>query len=81
MLDPALVRDHIDTVRSGLQKRGLEPDALLAELAVLDERRRALILNVETLKREQNAAGEEVARLKKQGGDASASLWMMEMPR
>jgi seryl-tRNA synthetase len=54
-----------------LQNRGLEPDALLAELGPLDERRRALIVDVETLKRAQNASGEEVARLKRLGEDAS----------
>jgi seryl-tRNA synthetase len=71
MLDPAFIRDHLETVRSGLQNRGLDAETILAELAALDERRRTLILNVETLKREQNAAGEEVARVKKQGGDPS----------
>jgi seryl-tRNA synthetase len=71
MLDPAVLRDHPDRVTSALQNRGLEPDALLAELGTLDERRRALIVDVETLKRAQNASGEEVARLKRLGEDAS----------
>jgi seryl-tRNA synthetase len=71
MLDPAVLRDHPDRVTSALQNRGLEPDALLAELGPLDERRRALIVDVETLKRAQNASGEEVARLKRLGEDAS----------
>ena len=71
MLDPVLLRDHPDRVRQGLQDRGLNADAQLSELAALDERRRALILEVETLRREQNAAGEDVARLKKAGQDAS----------
>jgi seryl-tRNA synthetase len=72
MLDPALVREHPDLVRIGLQNRGLQPDALLAELAAFEERRRALIVDVETLKRAQNASGEEVARLKRLGQDPSA---------
>jgi seryl-tRNA synthetase len=71
MLDPAFVREHPDQVRVGLQNRGLQPDATLAELAALDERRRAGILEVETLKREQNASGEEVARVKRAGQDPS----------
>jgi len=71
MLDPAFVREHPERVRTGLQNRGLQPDSLLAELGTLDENRRALIVEVETLKREQNAAGEEVARIKRGGGDAS----------
>ena len=71
MLDPAFVRDQGDLVRTGLQNRGLQPDALLSDLSSLDDRRRSLILEVETLKRAQNAAGEEVARLKRLGQDAT----------
>ena len=71
MLDPAFVRDHADLVRTGLQNRGLQPQALLSDLSSLDDRRRSLILEVETLKRAQNAAGEEVARLKRLGQDVT----------
>jgi len=71
MLDPAYVRAHLDEVRSGLRNRGLDPDVILAPFAALDAKRREQILEVEGLKREQNAAGEEVARAKKQGLDPS----------
>ena len=71
MLDAAFVRDHMDEVRSGLRNRGLEPDAELEQLATLEARRRRLIPELEGLKREQNAAGDEVARAKRQGKDAS----------
>ena len=74
MLDPAFVRDHLDEVRTGLRNRGLEPDAELEQLATLEARRRRLIPEVEGLKREQNAAGDEVARAKRQGHDASRDL-------
>jgi seryl-tRNA synthetase len=72
MLDPALFRANPEIVRQSLQNRGLDPEQVLAELAPLDDHRRARIVEVETLKREQNAAGEEVARLKRQGVDASS---------
>jgi seryl-tRNA synthetase len=72
MLDPAFVRDHMDIVRAGLQNRGLKADADLELLATLETRRRSLLPEVEGLKREQNAAGEEVARAKRQGLDPSA---------
>src|SRR3954462_10000517 len=71
MLDAAFVRDHMEDVRKGLRNRGLDPDADLEEIAVLESRRRRLIPEVEGLKREQNAAGDEVARAKRQGKDAS----------
>ena len=71
MLDAAFVRDHMDDVRTGLRNRGLNPDAELEQLATLEARRRRLIPEVEGLKREQNAAGDQVARAKRQGKDAS----------
>jgi seryl-tRNA synthetase len=74
MIDPALARDHADLVRSGLRNRGLDPDAHLAALASLDARRRAAIVEVESLKREQNRSGEEIARAKKEGRDPSAAF-------
>jgi seryl-tRNA synthetase len=71
MLDAAFVRDHMDDVRAGLRNRGLEPDAELEQIATIETRRRRLIPELEGLKREQNAAGDEVARAKRQGKDAS----------
>src|SRR5436190_3219296 len=72
MLDPAYVRDHLDEVRTGFRNRGLDAEAILEPFVSLDARRREQILEVEGLKRDQNAAGEEVARAKKQGLDPSA---------
>jgi seryl-tRNA synthetase len=71
MLDPAYVREHVDEVRAGLRNRGLQPDAELEQIVTLEARRRRLIPEIEGLKREQNAAGDEVARAKRQGQDAS----------
>jgi seryl-tRNA synthetase len=72
MLDPSLVRDRTDVVRTALRQRGLDADTVLAPLAPLEERRRALIVEVENLKRDQNAGAAEVARRKKAGEDVSA---------
>jgi seryl-tRNA synthetase len=72
MLDPAFVRDHHDLVRTALDNRGMDADALLGVLGPLDERRRALIVEVENLKRDQNAAAAEVAKRKKAGEDVAA---------
>lgn len=72
MLDPAYVRDHLDRVRTALRNRGMDPEAVLGPFGALDSKRRELIPTVEGLKREQNAAGEEVARAKREGRDPSA---------
>jgi len=71
MIDPALLRDRLEDVRTAYRNRGLTADSELEQLATLEARRRRLIPEVEGLKREQNAAGDEVARAKRQGKDAS----------
>ncbi|RPI49981.1 MAG: serine--tRNA ligase, partial [Acidobacteria bacterium] len=72
MLDPAYVREHQEEVKRGLQNRGWNVEGELEQLATLENRRRRLIPELEGLKRDQNAAGDEVARAKRQGKDASA---------
>jgi seryl-tRNA synthetase len=71
MLDPNHVRDNGDAVRQALATRGLDATAELQKFSEAEAERRRLIQEVETLKREQNASGEAVARAKKQGQDAS----------
>jgi seryl-tRNA synthetase len=72
MLDPVQVRDEIQGVRDGLTSRGLDPEKALQDIPVLQADRRRLIPEVEGLKREQNAAGDQVAHAKRQGGDTTA---------
>jgi seryl-tRNA synthetase len=72
VLDPALLRDRFDVVRTTLQKRGANLDDELQALAALEAERRRLLPEVEGLKREQNAAADEVGRAKKQGLDTAA---------
>jgi seryl-tRNA synthetase len=71
MLDPAYVREHMDEVRSGLRNRGLDPDKALEQIATLETARRRIIPELESLKREQNASGDEIARAKRQGKDTT----------
>jgi seryl-tRNA synthetase len=71
MVDPVFLRDHGGRVRERLATRGVDLSADLDALDTLDADRRRLIPQVEGLKREQNAAAEDVARAKKQGLDVS----------
>ena len=71
MLDPIYVRDHMDEVRAGLRNRGVEADNELEQLGTFEARRRRLIPELEGLKRQQNTSGDEIARAKRQGLDAS----------
>ena len=70
MLDPIYVRDNVESVRQRLNARGVDLSTELEQLATLESQRRRLIPQVEGLKREQNTAGDEVARAKRQGLDA-----------
>ena len=72
MLDVAFLRDHPDQVRQALVDRGADPLQVLGPLGPLEERRRALIVEVESLKREQNQAAADVARRKRAGEDIGA---------
>jgi seryl-tRNA synthetase len=69
MLDPALLRDNPAAVRTALQNRGLDLGSELDELMTLESARRRMIPEIEGMKREQNASGDEVARARRQGLD------------
>jgi seryl-tRNA synthetase len=71
MLDPNYVRDHLEAVQAGMSSRGLDVTAELQHLATAESHRRRLIPQIEGLKREQNTSGDQVARAKRQGEDAS----------
>jgi seryl-tRNA synthetase len=66
MIDPALIRDDLAAVRAALEKRGVDLKTELDELMTLESARRRMIPEIEGLKREQNAAGDEVARARRQ---------------
>jgi seryl-tRNA synthetase len=72
MLDLKFVRQNPQTVAEGMARRRfpLDLDAFLA----LEERRREYITAVEQKKGQRNAASAEVAKIKRQGGDAAEIL-------
>ena len=72
MIDPAILRDDLNVVRAAVASRGANLAAQLDELAALETLRRQLLPELEGLQREQNIAGEEVARAKRQGLDVAA---------
>jgi len=69
MVDPALLRESIGTLQAALQSRGADLRTELDALAALEAQRRRVLPELEGLKREQNAAGEEAARAKREGRD------------
>ncbi len=71
MIDPVLLRDNFEAVRTALLNRGVDLGAELEELVSLEAQRRRLLPELEGLKREQNTSGDEVARAKRQGLDTT----------
>ena len=75
MLDLKLLQREPDKVSKALALRGSPID--VAEFTAIDERRRALLGESESLKSERNTVSAEVAALKRGGGDASSLIERM----
>ncbi len=75
MLDLKYIRNNLDAVRTMLKARNnpLDLDAFQA----LDQRRLALLGEVEGLKNRRNTCSEEIARMKRDKADASAEIAAM----
>ncbi|ROQ90808.1 serine--tRNA ligase [Desulfosoma caldarium] len=76
MLDLKFVRDNMERVAQMLQERHMDMD--LESFRKLDEKRRALLKEVEQLKHERNRASEEIARRKREGAAAEDLLHAMK---
>lgn len=63
MLDIKLIREQTEMVKESLRKRHMESD-VIDEIVALDEKRRALILDVESKKAERNSVSKEIGRMK-----------------
>ncbi len=74
MLDLAYVRENLSQIEEMLRRRGMEPEKVLSGFRQVDEKRRQLITQSETLKAQRNRASEEIAKLKKAGQDATAQM-------
>jgi seryl-tRNA synthetase len=74
MLDLAYVRENLTQIEEMLRRRGMDPGQVLSGFRQIDEKRRQLITQSETLKAQRNRASEEIAKLKKTGQDATAQM-------
>ena len=72
MIDIKKLREEFDATAAALARRGVEK-ATLAKARDLDEKRRALISETETLKSKRNAASKEIGKIGKEGGDVAAA--------
>ena len=75
MLDIALIRGNPEVVREDLRRRGsLEKLPLVDEALELDRERRRLITLVNQVRHRRNTVSEEIARLRREGKDASGLI-------
>ena len=74
MLDLKSIRRDPEPVRAALARRRDGSDARLQEALELDERRRALLPEVESLRARQNEASQSISQAKRAGEDASAAI-------
>lgn len=73
MLDMKIFRNEFERVEQAMVKRGKLVDEV-RRFPALDEKRRALLQESETLKNRRNTVSQEVARKKKAGEDAEALI-------
>ena len=74
MLDIKMVRANPDLVKQAMKTRNKEMDAQVDRVIAIDAERRELSAKADGVKARQNAASKDIARLKKEGGDASAIM-------
>ncbi len=72
MIDIKRLRDDFEATAAALARRGVEK-AKCEAARDLDERRRALVGETETLKAKRNAASKDIGRIAKEGGDIAAA--------
>jgi seryl-tRNA synthetase len=71
MLDLGYVRANLPRVEEKLRARGMDPSEILEDFDVIDRRRRDAITEAETLKAQRNRVSEEIAGLRRLGGDTA----------
>ena len=73
MLDLRQLRENPEQSRAALARRGVDP-ATLDEALELDERRRALLPELEELRRAKNEASKRIGELQRSGADAAEAI-------
>jgi seryl-tRNA synthetase len=75
MLEIRFIREHPDAVKADLQRRGaLDKLAWVDELLQNDQKWRSLQVQANVLRQQRNKLTEQIAKLRKQGQDASSVM-------
>jgi seryl-tRNA synthetase len=76
VLDIKFIRSNPDLVRRAIELKGEKAD--LDRLLLLDEKRREMLVELEALKNKRNTESDNIARLKREGKDASELIAQMK---
>lgn len=77
MLDIKRIRENYDDVKKAIERRG-QGDFGLEKALALDEERRELLGEVESMKHKQNVTSKEIPKLKKEGSDTTEIMSQMK---
>ncbi|MDD9301530.1 MAG: serine--tRNA ligase [Desulfobacter sp.] len=72
MLDIKQLKNNLDFVKKGMEKRGAKID--FSQFLKNEESRKTLLLEIETLRHKRNTVSDEIAKMKKSGQDAQSSI-------
>lgn len=78
MLDLKRIRTDADAIKAAIKKREMDLDAVIDEILAIDDARRSLTAEVESMKAQQNAASKKIPQIKKEGGDVAAVMAEMK---
>jgi len=76
MLDIKLIKNDLDTVVQGMKKRRAKID--FSPFLENEEKRKALLVDIEELRHLRNTVSGEIAKMKKSGQDAQPSINKMK---
>ncbi|MCG8685299.1 MAG: serine--tRNA ligase [Desulfobacterales bacterium] len=75
MLDIKQIKNDLDAVKQGMEKRGANID--FSSFLENEEKRKALLLEIEELRHQRNTVSDDIAKMKRAGEDAQPSIEKM----
>ncbi|MDD4700037.1 MAG: serine--tRNA ligase [Oscillospiraceae bacterium] len=78
MLDIKVIRSNPEKVKQSVKNRNGNLDAEIDNLLAIDDKRRVLLGQVESMKAQQNAESKKITQIKKEDGDISAIMVEMK---
>ena len=72
MLDLKYIKNNLDAVKKGMEKRGANID--FSDFMENEKHQKALLLNIEELRSQRNTVSDDIAQMKKSGEDAQPSI-------